>query len=238
MLEQEMNETTRDWGRETCWNCYRASTICLCGEIRPFEVEPLIGLLIHPKEFRKTVGTARIVKLSIRNSRYWIGYGADFDQNVSLLSILEDPFYFPMVLYPGPESLNLSSTSAEDLQIKIPSGRRLVILVIDGTWANARKMIRSSRVLSNLPRLSFEVADPSHYEFRKQPQVFCLSTVEAVVTLIQNMSVKGLCTPPIENAHYQMLKVFKTLVETQVNRDQDFRSQSREATTLRISRKK
>lgn len=204
--------------RDTCWSCHRVRSLCLCSTIKPFNIEPLIALLIHPKEFKKTVGTARIVRLSIPNSRLWIGHGVDFDQNPSLLSVIQDTAFYPMVLYPGETSLNLSTSTVSELTTAIPIGRRLAIFVIDGTWSNAHRMIRDSKILSSLPKISFDIRTTSQYEFRKQPLPFCLSTVEAVCELIENLAKKGLCEAPFEKAHLQMLKSFRALVESQVGR--------------------
>ena len=207
---------TAQLGRETCWNCYRAQNLCLCSEIKPFETEPLIVLLIHPKEFRKTVGTARLVRLSILNSRSWIGHGADFDSNPGFQSLVSDPTLFPMVLYPGPSSLNLSVLGEGELKTHLPQNRRLAIFVIDGTWFCARKMIRTSKILSQLPQITFDFKTESAYGFRKQPKAFCLSTLEAVFELIENLNQKGLGKVFPESAHHQMKQGFQALVKSQV----------------------
>ena len=208
--------------RETCWSCHRVRSLCLCSTIKTFEIEPLIAILIHPKEYRRTVGTARLVKLSILNSRLWMGYGKDFDQNQSLLDVILDPAIYPMVLYPGENSVNLSSSTRAELTEKIPEGRRLAIFVIDGTWSNAHRMIRDSKILSSLPKISFDIRTTSQYGFRKQPQAFCLSTVEAVCELIENLAQKGLCEEPQEKAHDQMLNGFRVLVKSQTGRNGNF----------------
>jgi DTW domain-containing protein YfiP len=134
-------------------------------------------------------------------------------------AIIDDPSLHSMVLFPGSDSLNLSAASTEELTEKLPIGKRLAIFVIDGTWTSAKQMIRTSQKLSTLPKLSFEVQTQSTYEFRKQPQEFCLSTVEAVSVLIENLKAKGLCSPKPTDAHRQMLRGFAALVESQVNRE-------------------
>jgi DTW domain-containing protein YfiP len=204
--------------RDACFSCNRIKELCLCSHIRPFEIEPLIVQLVHPKEVKRTIGTFRIVKLSLTNSIWIRGWGEDFDQNQKFLSLVNDPNHYPMILYPGEDSLNLSTATREDLSENIPQGKRLVIFVIDGTWATAKQMIQKSKIIQSLPKVSFEVKTPSIYEFRKQPEKFCLSTVEAVSVLIENLKQKGLCTPFPENAHQHMLQSFKVLVAEQVER--------------------
>lgn len=203
--------------RETCLKCFRIQSLCLCKAIHYFEIEPLIVLLVHPREFMKTVGTVRIVKLSVSNSVMLRGRGSDFDQDSQFLSLISNPDHHPMILFPGSDSLNLNSADSSMLAEKIPTGKRLVIFVIDGTWTTAKQIIRDSKILRTLPKISFDVGAASVYEFRKQPKQFCLSTVEAVALLIENLKEKGLCLPTPENGHQKMIQGFKLLIEAQLH---------------------
>jgi DTW domain-containing protein YfiP len=164
----------------------------------------------------KTVGTARMVKISVTNSLFWRGIGPDVDRDAFLAGLIRDPKNYPTILFPGEDSLNLSTASKIELAARLPEGRRLVVFVIDGTWTTAKQMIRKSKVLSSLPKLSFNVETPSTYQFRKQPKPYCLSTVEAVSTLIETFIQQKLCTPPPNEAHRKMLNGFHALVKSQV----------------------
>jgi DTW domain-containing protein YfiP len=203
-------------GRDTCLKCFRVTRLCLCSTITRFEIEPLLVLLVHPREFMKTIGTVRIVKLSVANSILWRGFGVNFDTDPEMNALLKDTTLYPMVLFPGEDSLNLTAADETLLREKLPAGKRLAIFVIDGTWTSAKQMIRTSVKLSSLPKLSFNVETQSTYEFRKQPQEFCLSTVEAVSVLVENLKQRGLCNPKPDNAHRQMLQGFAALVKSQV----------------------
>ncbi len=202
--------------RDPCLRCFRVKHLCLCSSITPFEIEPLIVLLVHPREFKKTVGTVKIVKLSLTNSKLIRGSGLDFDQDPNFLSIISNPELYPMILFPGEDSLNLSTATPEILSSQIPKNKRLTVFVIDGTWTTAKQMIRRSKILSALPKLSFNVLTPSIYEFRKQPKEYCISTVEAVSVLIENLKQKNLCTVQPSDAHHQLIQSFRKLVDVQL----------------------
>jgi DTW domain-containing protein len=208
----ETPATARSW----CWTCRRVALLCLCTQVKPFDLEPLLVMVVHPKEFRNTVGTARIVTLSVRNSVTLTGQGPELDQSAALASLLEDPRLFPVVLFPGPRSLNLSRASDGELLAFLPPARRLAIIVVDGTWSLAKKLIRTSKKLSALPRMSFDVIAPSDYRFRRQPRPYCLSTVEAVHLLIETLTERKLCARPPAEAHHSMLRTFRWIVEKQL----------------------
>ena len=203
--------------RTPCPRCARILGLCLCRRITPIEIKPRILILMHPKEYSKTTGTARIVHQSIRHSRILRGYGQDFDSDPRILTLLSDPNARVMLLYPGADSLNLGSCTDEELQERIPrDGKQLYLLIVDGTWSTAKRMIRTSSVLSKLPKISFQVHQTSRFQFKKQPKDFCLSTVEAVSLLIENLFLRGLSSVTPPGAHTRMLEAFEMLVATQL----------------------
>ena len=173
--------------RPLCTRCLRAGSVCLCEGIRPFRTSFQVVLLQHPKERKNSIGTARFTHLTLTNSR--LIAGAEFESHPEVTEILSDPANYPTVLYPGESSVNVSENRAAFLG-SIPLGsdgkpRRLVVFVIDGTWSQARGMIRRSPRLAALPRVSFSIEQLSQYKVRKQPSEYCLSTVEAVARLVK-----------------------------------------------------
>jgi DTW domain-containing protein YfiP len=201
--------------RDICLSCFRVTRLCWCSRLKPFAIEPTFVLLVHPREFMKTIGTARIVKRSIRDAILWRGNGPQIDADPELLGLFNDPLRFCVILFPGEDSLNLSEIKSEELRVRIPPGKKLTVFILDGTWTTAKQLLRGSKILQTLPKVSFNVRTLSQYIFRKQPEDYCLSTVEAVCELIENLSNQGLCTRPEDDAHLQMLNCFQALVESQ-----------------------
>jgi DTW domain-containing protein YfiP len=217
--------------RESCHHCFRMKSLCLCDSIQIFEIEPLIVLLVHPREFMKTVGTVRVVKLSLSGSLMLRGHGKDFDHDPTIAALIANPNHHSVILFPGNESLNLTSASAGRIKNELPAEKRLVIFVIDGSWSAAKNMIRDSKLLSSLPKISFDVNSTSIYEIRQQPNTHCLSTVEAVSVLIENLKMRNLCTPNPIDGHLQMMDGFKKLISSQ--RKFESNPQHREAKRFR-----
>lgn len=162
-------------------------------------------VLVHPREARRTIGTAPIVRICIPETILIQGTGPELDQSPRLQAILADPSLDPWLLFPGPQAIEVSTTPRQ-------SGKRLAILVVDGTWPQAKKMIKTSRLLQSLPCMAFEPAIKSSYGFRKQPADFCLSTAEAVHEVITRLSSQ-------EGARPQdtILKTFAEMVSRQLN---------------------
>jgi len=168
--------------RAYCTRCLRAGSVCLCAGIRPFRTFFDVVLLQHPKERKNSIGTARFTHLTLEGSR--LVAGAEFDADPAVNAILDDPGNYAVTLFPG----EIASNIAEDRDgflATVPPRRRLVIFVIDGTWSQARGMLRKSARLAALPRVSFSIDRPSQYKVRRQPREFCLSTVEATARLVK-----------------------------------------------------
>ena len=141
--------------------------------------------LMHPKEFKEEkAGTGRLTHLCLPNSELHMGIG--FDRDESVQALLADPRNLCVLLYPGAEALNLSAVSDPQL-VALSSQlheRQLVVFLLDATWSLARKMLRLSPSLQQLPRIMFTPTAPSRYIIKQQPQAGCLSTLEAVHELL------------------------------------------------------
>jgi len=165
--------------------------------------------LMHPKEFkREKAGTGRLAHLCIANSE--IHMGVAFDDHAAVQRLINDPSYFPVLLYPGATARNLSKGEviAGDLQ-----GRRLLVLLLDGTWRGARKMLRVSPSLQRLPRVMFNAGVPSRFVIKQQPQVGCLSTLEATHELLIALESSGLDRYPDP---VQLLTLFERMQNFQI----------------------
>lgn len=147
--------------------------------------------LMHPKEFkREKAGTGRLTHLCLANSE--IVVGVEFDNHPRLRELIADPANHVVLLYPGVDAVNLSTDEPPALD-----GRRLVVLLLDATWACARKMLRVSPSLQRLPRVMFTPTAPSKYVIKQQPQEGCLSTLEATHQLLEVMAARELDAYPL-----------------------------------------
>lgn len=195
--------------RETCWRCFWPAQLCWCPSIIPQATRTRFIFLMHPKEFkREKAATGRFAHLSLSNSEIHMGVG--FDDNQAVQALISDPNYHAVLLYPGPGAWNLSRAGLQDAPI---STKPLTVFLLDGTWATAKTMFRSSQTLQNLPRLMFETGSKSRYSIKKQPHDWCLSTLEATHELLLALETAGL-------DHYDhpdaMLRLFERMQDFQI----------------------
>ncbi|MFZ5477552.1 MAG: DTW domain-containing protein [Myxococcota bacterium] len=159
--------------RPTCLRCRRPESVCACDRLRPLESRTRVVFLQHPREGRVPVSTCRLAHLSLPNSEMHVGLGPEGSPRLEALA--REPG--TMVLFPGPGSIDVRA---------LPSPPRTLI-VVDGTWINARKTVERSPLLAALPRVGFAREAPSNYRIRKEPAAHCLSTIEAVAHVLEEL---------------------------------------------------
>lgn len=144
---------------------------------------------MHPKEYKKEKnGTGHMTKLQLENSEIIVG--VDFTNNNRVNEILTKENSASFLLYPGKENFNLSTRKSTEITSFI--GDYSHIFILDGTWPCARKMLKLSKNLQKLKRVSFDNKIKSKFIIKQQPESLCLSTIESVYTLINLLSEAGL----------------------------------------------
>ncbi|MCM2353601.1 MAG: DTW domain-containing protein [Pseudobdellovibrio sp.] len=213
--------------RNLCTTCLQPDFGCYCQLVKPIDSVINFVILIHPIEAKRRIATGRMAHLCLKGS--YLIKGINYTHNDELNTLIADPEYHTVIMYPGQQSVNISSLSHEKREEQFLTGKKLRILVIDGTWATARKMLNQSENLKKLPRVCFSPAKPSNFRVRKQPKDFCYSTIEAIhhtMDLFHGESV-------IPRKHDHLLEVFDSMVEKQLNMMKEVRLNLREATYRR-----
>jgi DTW domain-containing protein YfiP len=143
---------------------------------------------MHPMEWRREkCTTGRMTVLNLANSE--IIPGLAFDGHPRVRELLGDPGNLCVLLYPGPGAMNLDEGG---FPAELLGGRKLVVFLIDATWACAKVVLRESPGLLALPRLMFMPREPSRYHIKRQPASWCLSTLEATHELLLSLERAGL----------------------------------------------
>lgn len=195
--------------RAFCWTCRQPVAACYCSRIQRLNSGIDFVILIHPIESRRRIATGRMAHLVLNDS--WLIEGEDFSQSEKVLRLIADPRRKCMILYPGREAMDLDvpETTCALQQIVSSNARRLTVFVIDGTWATARKMMRLSANLRALPMVKFQPKEESRFQVRKQPEKHCLSTIEAIHTVIDRLSLVS------DRPHDHLIELFLAMVERQ-----------------------
>ncbi len=155
-----------------CPNCRVNHFFCVCENVKPFNVETNISLIVHVRELKLTSNTAQFAqKMLPQNAEIFIR--GRVHESFSSAPVLEREG-FPLFLYPHEDALELNA----DFKIKYPGPYHLIIP--DGNWQQARKVRQreegfSSMMAVKLPQMIF-----SEYKLRKALHPEWVCTYEAM----------------------------------------------------------
>lgn len=165
----------------------RSLSTCICKHITPLQTKTRFVILMHPKEYKKErKGTGYMTNLQLENSEIIVG--VDFTHNKRVNELLANENSSSFLLYPGKDNFNLSVRKSAEIHAVL--GTNPHIFILDGTWPCARKILKLSKNLQSLKRVSFDNTIKSKFIIKQQPEPLCLSTIESVYTVL-NLLKKG-----------------------------------------------
>jgi DTW domain-containing protein YfiP len=201
-----------------CFKCHRLEKNCLCSLIKPFETKMKFVILMHPMEAKKEkMGTGRISLAMLKNSQMIMG--VDFTDDEEVNALINDSHNLCFTMYPGEKSLNVSEHDVSSLKEAIDSDKKIILFLIDGTWPCAKKMMRLSKNIKSLPRVSFTATHTSVFDIKEQPADYCLSTLESILFFIQECNRREL--EFTNKSEDQMMVVFKAMINFQMKCAED-----------------
>lgn len=158
-----------------CLRCDKPAALCLCAAIPRVVNRTGIIILQHRRERRHALGTARIATLGLERVALQVADASDRER-------MHRPIITPPktgVLYPSEDSIDLDGVAAAD--------RPDHLLLIDGTWSQARRIHRDNEWLQNLPHFRLRPTTPSRYRIRIAPERHQLSTIESIVMALRTL---------------------------------------------------
>jgi DTW domain-containing protein YfiP len=195
----------------TCERCYKIPALCICADIQPRDSRLKVLILQHPQEPDKILGSARLANLALANSELRVGLSwpnlkralegkkpeaaakaaakpANRGKNKNAVDPSDPRNDRWGVLYlgsgiksekrvaPGLHFVHKSGAIANE-----PPPQLDGIVVIDGTWSQAKTLWWRNAWLLKLKRVVLVPTHPSLYkELRREPRRECLSTIETI----------------------------------------------------------
>ncbi len=196
--------------RAVCDRCRRALSVCYCAHLHTLPTRTRVIVVQHPREEGKAIGTARMAHLCLPNSVLRVGLDFSVDEVVA-----------PALESPSPAYLLFPSERAVDVR-DLPRDPAITLVVVDGTWWQARKLLKLNPALSALPHLGFSRAQPSEYRIRREPADFCVSTIEALAEVLNVLESEA--GEPIDTFN-RLLDPFRAMVDRQIEFQNKVRSQ-------------
>ena len=185
--------------RAYCEGCQRPPLVCICQALVTCAPRTKVVVVQHPRESDNAIGTAWMVERCLGATRL---VGVEFEDDPAFQRAISDPEAPAILLAPGPDAVDLTAN---------PPSTPVTLVVVDGTWAQARKLLRVNPALARLPRYAFQPAQPSNYRIRREPADHCVSTIEATVAALE-------CLEPLRGGGSvrAVLGAFDAMVDHQI----------------------
>lgn len=165
--------------RQRCDRCTRPLSHCLCAHVQAVSHRTAVLVLQHPDEALHPFNTARLAVLGLTNAQCWVG--EVFDALPARLAQAQRP----ALLFPGDGALTPQAWCAAALPGSTATlahqGMPDLLVVPDGTWRQAGRLVRGNAALAALPRLALSAMAPSRYRIRRATRPDAVSTLEAIV---------------------------------------------------------
>ncbi|SEI24208.1 DTW domain-containing protein YfiP [Pseudomonas asplenii] len=183
--------------RACCERCLRPQTHCLCPLIPQLDSRTRVLVLQHPSEVGHALNTARLATLGLTNAELRVGEVFD-----DLSTLLSPPGYQARLLFPADDAQLLQAYTER------AEAQPLLLVVPDGTWRKARKLLYLNPLLASLPRVTLGPGAVSRYRLRKAPEPGALSTIEAISRALETLERPA--------SFEALLKPFEALIDGQI----------------------
>jgi DTW domain-containing protein YfiP len=167
-----------------------------------------VVIVQHPRERDVPIGTARMASLCLPSSELHVV--TCVAESPSLVRALADPERPAILLSPG--------EGARDIARDPPRGP-VTLVVVDGTWSQAKKIIKHDPALRALPRYAFVPPSPSEYRIRREPEETFVSTIEALVHTLAVLE-----RPAHPDRFAALLAPFRAMVDFQLHHAHEHRA--------------
>lgn len=183
--------------RHYCPTCRYPLNACLCAHVQPIYPQTQLLILQHPSEVEHKKNSVRVLSLVIPDTQVYVGETqGDFAVLRKYLATCNKPIY---LVYPSEQSVSVETQS-------IPAD--CVLLLIDGTWRKAFKILQLNPWLTQYPAVHLAEGYESRYKIRKSSRSDSLSTLEASAYMLIALDTELEIQPLIE--------VFEVMVDLRI----------------------
>ncbi len=172
---------------ETCPQCKKIARLCVCAAVTPIDNRVFVLILRHPQEQDRTLGTAQLATLQLKNAL--LKTGLSWPSLSRIIGRTADPKRWGVLylgtaktaapLPPAPLTAVTKKGGVAEGQADILKNLEGIIL-LDGNWQQSKALWWRNAWLLKCRRLVLQPPHPSLYgNLRQEPRPESVSTIEA-----------------------------------------------------------
>ena len=194
-----------------CEQCWLGQKYCICEALAPMRATSSVDivLLMHRDEILKPTNSGRLIaEVLPDNCLAYQWHRAEPPKD--LLDLLANDDRQCVLFFPAKDPAQ-SLTPAQIQQNTDALGKKITVIVPDGTWREASRMANLSGYLQSLPRVNLAQIKTGQYSVRAACDASRLATAEAVAQLLVELGEleAGTCVSSAFktfNQHYRAMR--------------------------------
>lgn len=187
LRRQQLAQSTRAFRArgsraQRCEECLLPIANCICADRPGITCDSAFCFLMYHGEAYKPSNTGRLIADIAPDNYAFAWHRTEHDPQ--LLALLADPQYVPILVFPHQYAETHRQIHRPQQAIAAGTGSKLLFVMLDGTWREAKKMFRSP-YLQHLPVLGIQPQQLSRYLLRDAPMSHQLCTVEVGIEVLR-----------------------------------------------------
>lgn len=144
---------------------------CICAFIPSLNLKTKVSVVVHAKELKRSTNTGRLAIHALTNSELRVrGEGRT---SLDLSDLLTDE-YRTLLLFPSENALELTPNLIHESPLPIQ------LIVPDGNWGQARKVVTRQTELKSLVRIKISKPNLFHQYMRAESTEYGMATLQAI----------------------------------------------------------
>lgn len=199
LFEHRMSLSTKPFNARgskvvRCKFCQIMVDHCMCEHQPDLDTNLAVMLIVSDNEVMKPSNTGRLI-LDVVKEGFVYQWNRTEPED-EMLSLLNSDEYQPVIVFPS-DYADDKTRVLESLDTPLKGEKKWLLIFIDGSWREARKIFRRSDYLAHLPVLSINPESVSQYMMRKSENEQHLSTAE-VASLVLKQAQEPLAAQTLE----------------------------------------
>ncbi|MEF1288691.1 tRNA-uridine aminocarboxypropyltransferase [Vibrio sp. M260118] len=154
---------------------------CVCSLLPTIKAPFHLALLTHENELTRDTNTGQWLNKSLSSASVHIWQRTQLCQK--LKAMLGDEQYQAYLLFPSEESRPIADANHQTAI----NNKQPLYIVLDATWQEAKKILRKSPWLLELPHVHINPTHDSRYQLRRNQQAGHLCTLEVGCELLKQV---------------------------------------------------
>lgn len=206
-----------------CPRCLKPMSLSVCDDIQPIDNRVALLILQHPQEQDKTLGTAGLAALHLKNAT--VKVGLSWPSLARALGREADPRRWAVLYLGAAEEAEAAPTQEvtvlDSKGQAFPDGDRALkdldgIVILDGTWSQAKTLWWRNPWVLKAKRLVLQPKRPSRYgALRREPRRQGLSTLEAAALALSRIEGRPEIEERMVGSFEKLLARYRTLLQAQ-----------------------